>query len=179
MKSFLTKTTIGIALVFFGLFVIKPWYMQPNYDDGETAPNFVGKNVQGSEFSLEELRGKYVLVEFWGSWCGPCIKEIPGLKRIYSEFHGKKFKAASDFEIVSVAVESSARRWPKAIEKYGLHWSYHTLDLASNLKFFDSPIAKDYGVKEVPTSFLLNENGQIVGVNLKEEELRAFLQEKI
>ncbi len=62
---------------------------------------------------------------------------------------------------------------------YGLEWTYHTLDLATSLRFFDSPIAKDYGVKEVPTTFLLDEKGQIVGVNWSAEKISEYLKSKM
>ena len=150
--------------------------MKPNYDDGQAAPNFSGKNIQGMEFQLSDLQGNYVLVDFWGSWCGPCIGQIPELKNLYADFHGQSFKNANNFEIVSIAVEQNERRWPKAVKGYGLEWTYHTLDLATSLRFFDSPIAKNYGVKEVPTTFLLNEKGQIVGVNWSGEQIADYLK---
>ncbi|MFT4760922.1 MAG: thiol-disulfide isomerase/thioredoxin [Paraglaciecola sp.] len=179
MKS--TNSKIILALIIFVVvfFIGKPLYMQPNYDDGQAAPNFSGKNLRGMEFQLADLKGNYVLVDFWGSWCGPCIGQIPKLKKLHADFNGQSFKKANGFEIVSVAVEQSERRWPKAVKGYGLEWTYHTLDLATSLRFFDSPIAKDYGVKEVPTTFLLDEKGQIVGVNWSAEKISEYLKSKM
>jgi len=174
-----SKTFIILIIAIAGFMIGKSLYMKPSYDDGEAAPNFSGKNLSGQEFQLTDLKGNYVLVDFWGSWCGPCIADVPNLKSLYQTYHGKNFKNAKDFEIVSVAVESSERRWPRAIEKYQLNWPYHTLDMATSLRFFDSPIAKDYGVKEVPTTFLLDEKGQIVGVNWSKEQISTYLNERM
>lgn len=177
-----TSSKIILALIVLAaaaFFIGKPIYMQPDYDDGQAAPNFSGKNLQGMEFQLSDLKGNYVLVDFWGSWCRPCIDKIPELKKLHADFNGQSFKNANGFEIVSVAVEQSERRWPKAVKGHGLEWTYHTLDLATNLRFFDSPIANDYGVKEVPTTFLLDEKGQIVGVNWSEEQISEYLKGKM
>lgn len=178
MKSNL-RIVVPLVVIAAIFLIGKSLYMQPAYDDGEAAPNFSGKNIQGMEFQLTDLKGNYVLVDFWGSWCGPCIGQIPELKKLYSEFNGKAYKAANGFEIVSVAVEQSERRWPKAVKSHGLEWPYHTLDLATSLRFFDSPIAADYGVKEVPTTFLLDEKGQIVGVNWSGEKISEYLKSKM
>ena len=173
------KILIGLALLLGAFLIGKPLYMQPDYDDGEVAPNFTGTNLQGLSFDLQDLKGQYVLVEFWGSWCGPCIREIPDLRGLYRTFNGKEYKHARNFEIVSIAVEQSQKRWPKAVEKYDLDWPYHTLDLATDLRFFDSPIANAYGVKEVPTSFFLNPEGKILGVNWKATQISEYLSEDL
>ena len=151
-------------------------YKVPAVKVGSFAPEIKGKNYIGDSVALSDFKGKYVLIDFWGSWCGPCIGQIPELKNLYADFHGQSFKNANNFEIVSIAVEQNERRWPKAVKGYGLEWTYHTLDLATSLRFFDSPIAKNYGVKEVPTTFLLNEKGQIVGVNWSGEQIADYLK---
>ena len=66
---------------------------------------------------LSDLKGDYVLLDFWGSWCGPCIGECPKVSTLYNHYHGKKFEGGGDFEVVGVAVETNEKRWQKAIDK--------------------------------------------------------------
>ena len=83
-------------------FIGRYFYKQPKYINGALAPDFVGQMHNGSSMKLSDLKGQYVLLDFWGSWCGPCVAEAPDLKKIYDSFHGKNFKDAKGFEIVSV-----------------------------------------------------------------------------
>lgn len=165
-------------LLVLGL-VGKYFYMQPAYDSGETAPMFSGQLPSGESFQLSDLKGKMVLLDFWGSWCGPCRHENPQLVQFYEKYHKAKYKDIDGFEVVSVGVESRDKSWMKAIKKDGLKWPYHILDLAKSLRFFDSPIASQYGVKEVPTKFLINSRGEIIGVNLSFKEMGNMLDKHL
>lgn len=164
-----------ILLVLLGYFVGKPLYMKPAYQRGEIAPVITGTTLKGESFSLADLKGKYVLIDFWGSWCGPCRREHPELVAFYKKFKNPGTGNPTGIEIVSVGVETNADRWKKAILRDQLNWSYHILDQAQSLRFFDSPIAKNYGVKEVPTKFLLNPVGEIIGVNLPFKQMEEIL----
>ena len=170
---------IGLV-VFAGIFtVVKQFYLQPAYDQGQKAPDFIAILPDGKSFKLSDLKGQYVFIDFWGSWCGPCIQEAPDLIALYEKYHGAAFKTAEGFTIVSVAVEKDRERWLRAINRLGLVWPYHIIDPSSSLRFFNSPIANEYGVKQVPTTFLVNENGQIEGVNMTIEQIDRFLQEQM
>ena len=158
--------------------VVRHLYMQPNYDPGEKAPDFMGATADGHVFKLSDLKGTIVLLDFWGSWCGPCIKESPELIKLYEEYGNRHFTDADGFTIVSVAIEKNRERWERAIERLGLTWPHQVIDPVSSFRFFDSPIANEYGVKEVPSKFLIDEKGYIVKVNPTFEEIRAFLEEK-
>ena len=153
--------------------------MQPDYGRGEAAPNISGKLLGGAEFDLKELKGKYVLLDFWGSWCGPCRHEHPQLVAFQQKHVRTTVNGSKGFEVVSIGIEINEERWKNAIRKDHLRWPYHLLDKAENLRFFDAAIANDYGVKQVPTKFLLNPSGEIIGVNLPFEEMDAILTGQI
>ena len=166
---------IVLPVLIIGFLVGKYFYAKPKYVNGEAAHNFSAKLLNGSDFALENLKGNYVLLDFWGSWCGPCRQENPGIVRVYNEFHGKDFKAADDFEIVSVAIETDENRWKAAIQKDGLVWPYHI----SEMQRFKSPIVQGYGVREIPTKYFLNPKLQIIAVNPTVDELQKLLQERL
>lgn len=151
------------------------FYKKPKYTNGEKAPQFSAKLMDGSSFELKDLEGSYVLIDFWGSWCGPCRRDNPNLVNLYSEFKDASFKDAQGFEMVSIAVETNERRWKEAIVKDQLNWKYHI----AQLERFKSPIASLYGVKEIPTKYLLNPKGEIIGVNLTAQEIAEMLRRRM
>lgn len=167
LNILLVLLLIGYAAYYF--------YKKPKYVNGEVAPNFTAELVDGSAFEMNQLKGKYVLLDFWGSWCGPCRQDNPNLVSLYNQYHQQKFKDASGFEIVSVAIERNKDRMLKAIAKDGLIWSYHV----PQLDRFDSEIAQQYGVKEIPTKYLINPDGYIMGVNQSKEEISKILEERL
>lgn len=165
-----------ILLLIPAYFVGKALYMMPRYSDGEQAPAFKAQLLSGEQFELSDLKGKYVLLDFWGTWCGPCRAEIPNVKKIYEKYHDK------GLEVVSIALENqrSEKRWRSAVSSLGLNWDYHIFDPVTSFKFLDAKISSDlYGVKEVPTKYLLNDQGQIIGVNMPFEEMNRILEERL
>lgn len=164
---------IIVALIITGIFAR---YMSrtPKVVNGETAPDFSALTAYGDSMRLSDLRGKYVLLDFWGSWCGPCLAESPSLVQLYHKFHGQHFEDADDFEIVSVGIERKKENWLGAIQYFGLNWKYHV----SDANYFDSEAAKKYGVRVIPTKFLLNKDGIIIGVNQSVEEIDKLLEQK-
>ena len=103
--------------------------IQPKFVNGEKAPVFSATLAEGQPFELTQLRGKYVLLDFWGSWCGPCRAESPGLVQLYQKYH------SSGFEIVSVGIERNEKSWENAIKVLGLSWPYHILDLSKTASY--------------------------------------------
>ena len=169
------KFLATVAFVYGVVEVGKYFYMKPNFSSGEVAADFQINETT----KLSDLKGNYVLLDFWGSWCGPCIMEFPKLKELYGTYNGKQFTNASNFEIVGVAVETNERRWQTALKKFNLSWPLQKMDKATSLRFFDSPVADIYGVKEVPTKYLIDPEGNIIAVNPPFEEIAALLDSKL
>jgi peroxiredoxin len=133
---------------------------------GRTAPAFSMADTTGKSVALSSLRGKYVLVDFWASWCGPCRKENPNVVAAYQKYHDK------GFEILGVSLDDKKRLWEKAINADNLTW-YHV----SDLKGWKNEAAGLYSIKSVPTSFLLDKDGKIIAKNLRGEALHKKLAE--
>ena len=171
----INKLFIGLIAGFAIYALVRYLYMKPKFRNGEEIPVISANLMSGEAFNIEDLKGKYVLVDFWGSWCGPCRVENPSLVALYDKYHGKTFKKAADFEIVSIAIETDEAKWKRAIAKDNLHWPYHIVQLNR----FSSPIAKEFGVREIPTKYLLNEKGQIISVNATMDVLDRLLADRI
>lgn len=131
------------------------------------APEIAMKNPKGTELRLSSLKGKVVLIDFWASWCGPCRKENPNVVKLY-----KKYKSKG-FEVFSVSLDQDANAWNKAITQDGLIWPNHVSDLLG----WQTPMTQLYGFNAIPYTVLVNEEGNIVGVNLRGEELEQKLKE--
>ena len=128
--------------------------------------DFSAPNPQGKVVSLKESLGKVTIVDFWASWCGPCRKENPNVVAIYKELHSK------GLNIIGVSLDKEAAAWKEAIAKDGLTWTQ-----VSNLKFWDEPIAKQYGVESIPATFILDASGKVVAQDLRGPELKAKIIE--
>lgn len=132
---------------------------------GLEAPGFTMKNNLGKEISLKDFKGKYVLIDFWASWCGPCRAEYPFLKKSYANFKDK------GFEIIGVSLDSDKAKWLKALSEDSLSWANVT-----DLKAAESPTAKLYGVQPIPDNFLVDPQGKIIARGLHREELENKLK---
>ena len=135
---------------------------------GATAPEFAMADTNGVSVKLSSFRGKYVLVDFWASWCGPCRHENPNVVKAYNQFKDKNFTILS----VSLDRPNAKDKWLAAIHKDGLTWTH-----VSDLKFWDNDAAKLYGVQAIPQNFLLDPNGKIIGKNLRGADLVDKLNE--
>ena len=142
---------------------------------GDEAPEIAMPNTKGKEMKLSDLRGSYVLIDFWASWCGPCRRENPNVVRAYQKYKKAKFKDGDGFEIFSVSLDSDIPRWEAAIKKDGLDWKHHV----SDLKKWDNEAAAMYGVSSIPMSFLVDPNGIIVAKNLRGIELHRQLDKYV
>lgn len=129
------------------------------------AKGFKQKTDKGQEFTSEEFKGKYVLLDFWASWCAPCRKEHPKLIELYSQYKAK------NFEIVSVSLDAEKNAWLNAILKDKINWTQ-----ISDLKGQQNEIAVAYGVQSIPTNFLIDTKGKIIAKNLDGDQLKEKLK---
>lgn len=139
------------------------------------ANDFTATLLDGQSFKLSDLQGKYVLLDFWGSWCGPCRRENPELVALYRDTRDVTYKGAGGMEIVSVGIETKKESWLKAIQSDGLSWKYQI----GEFERFKSPIATLYGVKEIPTKYFISPEGRVLMVNPKLAEVKSYLAENI
>lgn len=137
-----------------------------NVQIGKTAPEFSLPDTSGVNVSLSEFRGKYVLLDFWASWCPPCRRENPNVVKAFQENKGK------NFTIVGISLDNNKAKWLKAIADDDLTWTH-----LSDLKYWDSEIPALYGVRGIPANVLLDPDGVIIAKNLTGEELHAKLKE--
>lgn len=136
-------------------------------DVGGVAPEFSLLSIENKQVSLSDFKGKYVLLDFWATWCRPCIAEIPNLKKVHQQFSGE------NFEVVSICVDKEVSKptWRRIIDQYQTIWP----------QLYDSTgeVAEAYGIEFFPTIFLLNEQGEIVAKNLRGPEIEKMLHEKL
>ncbi|ANI88657.1 hypothetical protein A9P82_04765 [Arachidicoccus ginsenosidimutans] len=135
---------------------------------GDSAPVFTLPDTNGHNVSLADFKGKYVLVDFWATWCGPCMAEMPNVKSAYNEYKNK------GFEIIGVSLDrpDSKAKWKEVIQRDHLDWKQ-----VSDLNWWNSKAALSYNVNSVPANFLIDPNGKIIAKNLRGEALQDKLKE--
>ena len=139
-----------------------------NVQIGKTAPEFSVPDTAGVSVSLSSFRGKYVLLDFWASWCPPWRRENPNVVKVFNEFKNK------NFTIIGISLDQDKQKWLKGIADDKLTWTH-----LSDLKYWDSEIPALYGVRGIPSNILLDPNGVIVARNIMGDDLRNTLLEVI
>ncbi|MCF3108237.1 AhpC/TSA family protein [Niabella sp. CC-SYL272] len=135
---------------------------------GNFALNFTQHDTLGHPVSLSSFKGKYVLLDFWASWCGPCRAENPNVVKAFQQYRDKNFTVLG----VSLDRADGKEKWLEAIHKDGLTWTH-----VSDLKFWDNAVAKQYGIEAIPQNLLIDPTGKIIAKNISGEELQAKLKE--
>jgi thiol-disulfide isomerase/thioredoxin len=168
---------ISLLLIVAGVFFYRLFFSNAEIRVGSKAPAIEGTLISGETFNSEELKGDYLLIDFWGTWCGPCIKEIPKLKALYDSYSSARFEDGSKFEIVSIALEKSDKYAKQIIEKRGMDWPFHIIDISQFVLL--SKHAQQFGVTELPANFLLNPNGEIMAINQPLEQVGQILSSRL
>ncbi|GAA3964271.1 TlpA disulfide reductase family protein [Mucilaginibacter dorajii] len=135
---------------------------------GSLAPDFTQNDVNGVPVKLSSFRGKYVLLDFWASWCGPCRQENPNVVRNYNKYKAKNFTVLG----VSLDKADGKAAWLAAIKNDGLDWTQ-----VSDLKFWNNDVAALYSITSIPQNYLIGPDGKIIAKNLRGADLDAKLQE--
>ncbi len=128
--------------------------------------DFDVKGIKGERLSPSAYRGKVLLIDFWATWCGPCIAEMPNVKSVYDKYHGK------GFEIVGISLDQSRDRFDKYIANQGIEWPQYF-----DGKWWNNDVAVRYGVKSIPATFLVDKKGKIRYKSLRGRQLEAAVQE--
>ena len=133
---------------------------------GSEAPDFAQARPDGSVMKLSDLRGKVVLIDFWASWCKPCRRENPSVVKAYNKFKSK------GFEIIGVSLDKDRGRWLQAVEQDGLTWPQ-----VSDLAFWQNAVALQYGVRSIPFTVLVDQEGKVLATKLRGPALEKKLEE--
>ncbi|HEY8387629.1 MAG TPA: TlpA disulfide reductase family protein [Parasegetibacter sp.] len=132
---------------------------------GHAAPEFSAPDLNGKTVSLSDFKGKYVFIDFWASWCAPCINQIPDLLQINEKFRKK------NFVMLAVSLDVTKEAWSKSVAKHKLNNMVHV----SNLKGWSDPIAVSYDIKAIPANVLIGPDGKVVAKNIGKKDLESTL----
>ena len=137
---------------------------------GNKSPEIKLSTIKGDTIPLSALKGKIVLIDFWGTWCAPCVEEQTELARLYKKYKLASFTNGNGFEIYGVALEAKKPNWENFIAKNKINWIQ-----VSDLKFWRSPVAKTYNIQGLPFNVLIDGKGVILAKNLHGKDLEKAI----
>lgn len=160
-----------MAILIISFFASCSYFSSSHLINGSPAPEIALPDKSGNPFTLSSQRGNLVLLEFWASWCKPCREDNPKIVALYNKYKNTAFKNGNKLEFVSVSLDTDREKWLEAIEEDNLAWELHISDLLG----WKSVAADSFGVSYIPSSFLIDPNGIIIGKNLKPRDLDKLL----
>ena len=166
---------LSVALLILGTFNSTLLAQSTGLEPGNMSPEIKLPTTKGDTVALSSLKGKLVLIDFWGTWCAPCVEEQTELARLYKKYKQASFTNGKGFEIFGVALDAKKSNWEKFIAKNKINWIQ-----VSDLKFWRSPVAKTYNIQGLPFNVLIDGKGVILAKNLHgqklEKEILKYLQ---
>jgi len=161
------KTLIfSVALLLFVSTVSTLSAQSTGLEIGNRAPEIKLPTIKGDTVALSSLKGKLVLIDFWGTWCSPCVEEQSELAKLYKKYKQTAFTNGKGFEIYGVSLDAKKSNWENFVTTNKINWIQ-----VSDLKFWRSPVAKTYNIQGLPFNILIDGNGIIVAKNLHGIEL--------
>lgn len=159
---------ILMAIVLIGLFFYKK-SNEPADISNQIAPEIAGTTLAGKNIQLDDFQGKYILIDFWASWCGPCRRANPKVVKLYEKYKDQ------NFDIISIGLEKNEQAWKAAIQKDGLLWPNHLMESQKS----SMPISDSYDVKSIPTKFLVGPKGVIIATNPSFRQIDRILTKNL
>jgi peroxiredoxin len=164
------KLILMLAIVLCGSQLLNVLAQKQGLEIGDIAPEISLPSPEGKIIALSSLKNKVVLIDFWGTWCAPCVKEQPELAILYKKFKTRSFTNGKGFEIYGVSLDAKKENWENGIKSQNINWIQ-----VSDLKFWRSPVAKTYNIQELPFNLLLDGRGVILAKNLHGAELEKSI----
>jgi thiol-disulfide isomerase/thioredoxin len=164
------KLILMLAIVLCGSQLLNVLAQKQGLEIGDIAPEIALPSPEGKIIALSSLKNKVVLIDFWGTWCAPCVKEQPELAILYKKYKTRSFTNGKGFEIYGVSLDAKKENWENGIKSQNINWIQ-----VSDLKFWRSPVAKTYNIQELPFNLLLDGRGVILAKNLHGAELEKSI----
>ncbi len=154
------KMVLVVAILLVGSSFLCVFAQKQGLEIGDKAPEIELPSPEGKTVALSSFKDKLVLIDFWGTWCAPCVKEQPELAKLYKKYKNVNFRNGRGFEIYGVSLDAKEENWKNGIKTLNINWIQ-----VSDLKFWRSPVAKAYNIQELPFNLLLDGNGIILAIN--------------